>query len=124
MIKFTYNGANYEICFRYGKIEKLRGIYCTIYSDSAPPKDLIHDENAIAQSQSRCATADHFVKETGRKIALARALARPFNFLRGNSDFTQRYWSVECPPGFDPKAFRTAAWKAYLRRKNHELDKG
>ena len=92
-MEFSYGASShcisYWIDFRYDQKPppnspvKVRSVRCVIRVDSG----------GLSLGRSWCHENDQFSKETGRKLALARALM-----------------------GYD-RGFRTAAWKAYLGRK-------
>jgi hypothetical protein len=91
---FTFEDYHYEIQFKYTHHTGLRGIDCYI--------NQVHGQikKRVAIGWSSCSSADVFVKETGRKIALTRALGEIVYALPVRE-----------------KAFRTAAWTAYHNRK-------
>ena len=90
MLGFTFDGQAYEIQFRHGQScppnvpMEVRSTACTIFIGHA-----LH----WYEGRSWCHGNDQFSKETGRKLALERALT-------GRT-----------------RDFRTAAWKAYFARK-------
>lgn len=73
----------------------------------------------VASARTTCSHEDQFVKETGRKIALTRALAAASALevpLRGFAD------GQDAPEGYDNrKEFRRRAWEAYLWRKGQRV---
>lgn len=85
-MKFTYDGTEYKITFVYARERYAqRVVYCNLW-DRTPAWEV------VAKAYSQCHPDDQFCKETGRKVALRRALE-----------------------GFD-KPFRTAVWQAYHAR--------
>lgn len=96
-MEFSYGAAPhcvpYWINFRYDRKPppnssvEVRSVRCVIATDSG----------GLSFGRSWCHQNDQFSKETGRKLALARALKE---FDRG---------------------FRTVAWKAYLGRKGEQV---
>jgi hypothetical protein len=95
-VTFEFAGNKYALQFKYEtELEKERGLfrrtYCTLFkyveSQWLP---------SVIEGEALCVPEDRYVKETGRKLALTRALS-----------------SVS-------KEFRTAAWQAYHSRRNNE----
>ena len=89
---FKFKGEQYRISFQHGMFplplapdKSVRGTRCSVGPEG---------QNNIGYSW--CSPQDNFRRETGRKVALKRALL----WYGGSS------W----------RAFRTAAWKAYLER--------
>lgn len=102
-MEFTYNGQTFKIQFRYSSTATgERGAFtnCTIIPN--PDYHMRHGYMGRAE----CSDKDQFCKETGRKIALRRALAKAF---------PSRYYS-------DSKAARRAAWQAYFARKQQPIN--
>lgn len=98
-MEFTYNGQTFEIQFRYYEFDdqtiKGKVTCCCIVAPGM--LGLVRETYGIAQ----CHPDDQFCKETGRKIALRRALAKSFHVF----DKDER------------KNLRRAAWQAYFARK-------
>ena len=90
MIYTTYNGAKFAIQFRYDEeFDGTRSTQCCIY---VLINEMWLDVGRAWAFQNK---NDNFCKETGRKIALERAL----NDSR-----------------YDTKDFRTVIWLSYLNR--------
>ncbi len=94
---FQYAGKQYEITFQHGRFPlptapnvMLRGTWCRV--DRVDGVDGI----PLRESYSYCHPKDNFCRETGRKLALKRAL------LAHTVD--------------QPREFRAAAWEVYLGR--------
>ena len=81
-MKFEYEGSEFRIRFHY----EYKTTRVEIVNYLA--------KSIVVNGDSYCAPSDRFCKETGRKIALKRALHQ-----------------------YLPKSFRTAVWKAYHGRK-------
>lgn len=94
MIHFEYNFKHYRIAFR--RVENTKFLCDVSKFTELEPNEFGY--LIIGSGVSSCAPGDNFCKETGRKIALTRALD-------------------DCIAGVD-KSFRRAAWKAYFNRKN------
>jgi hypothetical protein len=108
-MNFEYEGCKFRITFQYAVIEGANGIRCYI--------DDVSDEQhkRVANGYSRCVSGDRFVKETGRKIALTRALDKMFIELSsGQYPLT---WLDVFPTEWSRRGFRAAAWKSYFERK-------
>jgi hypothetical protein len=113
---FAYNDRHYKIQFEYAAYtgHAGRGLYCHIFEVQG------NTETEIATGWSSCVPQDRFVKETGRKIALARALRHPYRSLVRGPDAVnggEAHWVDQLPQPWDAKTFRTAAWTAYLNRR-------
>lgn len=88
------NSVEYRLCFKYAKTENgRRSIACKI-EEVETGKKFNEDGKTIGTGESICDTRDKFVKATGRKIALKRAMA--------------------CISKED----RTVIWKAYTNKAN------
>lgn len=85
-MKFTYDGKNYRIGFKHNLDEGTT--FAFIKEDGDP-------WNAVIVGTSFCSAEDNFCYETGRKVALARAL----------EDYAP------------DREFRKAAWAGYHSRK-------
>jgi hypothetical protein len=85
-MKFTYDGKNYRIGFQHDWDEATT--FAFIKEDGDP-------RDAVIEGTSFCSAEDKFCYETGRKVALARAL----------EDYAP------------DREFRKAAWAAYRSRK-------
>lgn len=113
-MKFTFEGEEFKISFYYPpalneELHLERGkITAAIISGMG------HEQ--FCGGHAACAYEDQFRKETGRKVALKRALDKMLHLESGNGDCAVK-WVDHFPPHWDRRAFRTAAWKAYLGRK-------
>lgn len=82
-MKFQLGGVGYTIVFGYPELEPgytcgpldcrlwippVRGVNCRLIQDGP-------DEVLLSSGTARCNRADNFRKETGRKLALTRAIA-------------------------------------------------
>lgn len=95
-LTFHFQGVGFKIWFRYEGANGQRETVCLI--------DRLGEDKTFAFGSTVCAKVDQFCKETGRKIALTRAvLSKPV------------YDLVQDHPT-KAKAFRTAAWQAYRSR--------
>ena len=116
---FTFNGKQYKILFEYKPVDGHRGVMCYIIPAFVDARATPLHLSSVGQGWSKCVPQDAFVKETGRKIALKRALRTTFMRLLKNDAGTYAYtWVTEAPEDFNRRAFRTAAWKAYHGRRN------
>ena len=87
-LTFEFAGQRFRIWFKYEHSRTApRETICLI--------DLVGEDKTFAAGSAVCSASDQFCKETGRKIALTRAL---FSAAENN------------------KGFRTAAWEAYRTR--------
>ncbi len=95
-MQFEFAGVLYKIWFRHTKTpDGRRETKCFIDVAQAGPH-FADDRPPVGEGGTICAPMDVFCKETGRKVALTRA-------LRG----------VRC---IDDRGFRRAAWNCYLNR--------
>lgn len=101
-MKFNFNGEEFDIRFRYERCRyvphEILGIYDTICTISRIVPTIPRGRERYVRYAEATALMDSrdvllFVKDTGRKIALTRALR------------------------FQDKMFRKVAWLAYLNRK-------
>ncbi len=98
-MRFQFGDQVFKIWFQYSKHDGQRETVCLI--DDV--KDGIAEAKAtFAAGSSVCSSSDQFRKETGRKIALTRAL-RAAGAVRALCD---------------DKRFRKAAWEAYWARRH------
>jgi hypothetical protein len=86
MFQVSVNKQNYKVCFR--KYRQLGITTCAIYNTE-------HD--LIACEQAHCSIKDSFVRNTGRKVALTRALMSVQQFTKDD---------------------RSAFWSAYFKARN------
>lgn len=86
-MRFQYKARAFSIRFHYTNLNQ-RIIECMIYDDTGDALKFY--------GSAYCHPKDRFVKETGRKIALAQALAGA------------------------TREFRTLAWHAYHNRFRHQ----
>lgn len=95
-MKFEYAGCRYKIWFKYEGTVR-RETLCFI--------DLVDDEKQTTFSvgSAVCAPSDRFCKETGRKVALTKALK-------------DVQWRGALGP--ELKEYRRLAWRCYLNRSN------
>jgi len=99
-MKFKFNGEEFDIRFRYERCcyshYKWKKLFDTICTISRIVQTIPRGRDRYvryAEATASLDSRDVFVKDTGRKIALTRALR------------------------FQDRDFRTAAWNAYLNRK-------
>jgi hypothetical protein len=97
-MSFEYGDDTYQLQFYYGSAATVygggrQGVFCQVTKLVITP--LMTGDEIIVDAYCALNPEDRFNKETGRKLALTRALTG------------------------QPKAFRTAAWKAYHGRKGH-----
>lgn len=93
-MKFIFEGEEFKISFKHVQPGTVRSTRCYIWKGG-------NGDEPWARGGATCDPSDTFSKEIGRKLALTRALKNTLHF----------------PAHWDRRAFRTAAWKAYLGRK-------
>jgi hypothetical protein len=94
-VHFTHDGVKYSITFEYHPAEYGlgRSTYCRISVNSPLFVDPAGMWDTYVAARTWCHPTDKFVKETGRKLALAQALSL-----------------------VQDRAFRRVAWECYLGR--------
>lgn len=112
-LTFHFQGVGFKIWFRYEGANGQRETVCLI--------DRLGEDKTFAFGSTVCAKVDQFCKETGRKIALTRALTKGMLHLEPVSDpghpSTTHKWVPHGPQDKkQARAFRTAAWMAYRSR--------
>lgn len=105
-MRFEFQHIKYRIWFKYeadrnGK----REICCFIDEEDAPG-------TTFAAGSAICAPSDRFCKETGRKVALTKAMP----LWPKVSDSNRKIYNVCGGDWVRIKQFRTAAWRAYHKR--------
>ncbi len=112
-MRFSFGPNTFRIWFQYSKHDGKRETICLIDRDDS-------NEKTFAAGSSVCAESDHFRKETGRKIALTRALrnARHLESIQDQGSITHMWIDHTPQPA---REWRAAAWKAYLNRKSVDL---
>lgn len=113
MIRFTFNGVEYGIRFQHETVPDADIVFGVPASgDGSEPEvrrvtyaTIVEAKTLqpVAQGLAICHKIDVFVREQGRKVALAEALLNPVTE------------GVEGIEGFT-KEFRRAAWEAYHGR--------
>jgi hypothetical protein len=88
-MRFTFEGLDYRIGFRHEIDRKSETAITYCWVDNVDRSVL---KQVVGKGSAKCSKGDIFNKETGRKLALERALVGKV------------------------RAFRTAAWKAYFNR--------
>lgn len=101
MIIVNVGGESYKIYFKHGVCEKkinTRGLFGQLYTEVRSTECSVVDGNDVELAYGRATTApeDNFCRETGRKIALTRALGSRTAQMHIN------------------KAHRTEIWKKYF----------
>lgn len=112
-MKFTFEGEEFKISFEHEQRGSHRHTGCHIWRVTEGGKDL--DHTPFCEGWSHCNPSDVFCKESGRKLSLSRALNSTMRFLDIGS--SELILVTNLPSHWDRRAFRTAAWKAYLGRK-------
>lgn len=114
MIYAQFNGVRYGIQFSYDRdvFGYRRNTECSIYNLGNDPNSLppINADDAIGYGYANLHWEDNFCAETGRKIALIRALEQISEF--------QKVFN----PEFPIKKFRAKIWEAYHLRNNRLSD--
>ncbi len=110
-LTFEFAGQLFKIWFQYPKHDGKRECVCLI--------DRVGEDKTFAAGSSVCAASDQFCKETGRKIALTRAL-RCLQLLEKPAGAQTHVWVSRTPE--PAKLFRTAAWAAYRARRYGTLE--
>lgn len=96
-MRFTKDGIEYRIYFHYSRdSKKRRKVTAYIENCDVDTEDFFIPD--VLGATATCCRGDQFVKETGRKIALAKALK--------DRD----------------REFRKAAWEAYFARKKPNVE--
>lgn len=112
-MKFTFENEEFKISFKYVQPGTVRSTRCYIWKGE-------NSDDPWARGGATCDPSDTFSKEIGRKLALTRALNNTLHLEV--CDPTPQYPAMarhvdHFPARWDRRAFRTAAWKAYLGRK-------
>ena len=96
-MKAKVGGDTYRVTFAHVYSKKYKMVtMCNIWIyNTYDPREGAAEWTNLNYGMAKCGLKDNFCKETGRKIALTRAL--------------------RC---FDDKEFRTAIWNAYFHRDN------
>ncbi len=107
-MQFEFGGNKWRIWFQHTKHDGKRETLAFVDIAQSDPQ-FTDDRATFAAGWSLCAAADPFRKETGRKLALTRALKSTSVYERFGID--------------KMKLFRAAAWACYLNRANSEIRK-
>lgn len=115
-LEFFYEGVRFRIEFEYAIINKGRGVRC--YIDK-------YDQGKwerVCNGWSSCKPPDAFVKDTGRKMAMRRAIGQSGwlkleKTLPGEHPTATHKWISTFPGDWTRKAWNAAAWGCYLARK-------
>ncbi len=121
-MRFEFSGVKYKIWFKYEAEEirhrhgieswttQRRETLCFIDEEDTPKG------TSFAVGSAVCAPSDVFCKNTGRKVALTKALPQLRNGKNNVTDSNRKIFNV-CGGDWDcVKQFRTAAWQAYNKR--------
>jgi len=103
-MKIDINGIEYHIHFQYGRYDGRRQTRCEIHSGQCTDSPYVTEicgARPKGVGFSWCNHLDEFVKATGRKIALARAMDQ---FYDTNTTLIKPL----------PRELRTLVWAAYL----------
>jgi len=110
-MRFEVGGQEYELHFQHthtkGQSPQFSVITVAKINRDAGPKKW----ETVATGHALCSTRDHFSKERGRKIALARAL-KVWDSTSGKVDILGRIYRDA-----DSYINRTKVWAAYFGRK-------
>lgn len=114
-MRFSWGGIKFKIWFKYeGKTNRQPDGMChqPFVPDRRETLCFIDEEDApgitFATGSAICAASDVFCKNTGRKVALTKALrCEKIRNVCGANPATE-------------KQFRTAAWQCYLKRAEQE----
>lgn len=102
-------GKWYKIWFKYTLHDGKREVLALIDEEDAPG-------TTFAAGAALCAKSDQFRKETGRKVALTKAMPQLNNGRNNVTDSNSKIYNV-CGGDWDRiKQFRTAAWQCYHKR--------
>src|ERR1700722_10894516 len=108
---FDYRGQRYGIRFYHETFKnEVRGFYRIVWCSIVRTVDGVGDVYILGKGQAICAPEDRFNKETGRKLALTRAL----------HDYEKHSTVVDAAleiVNYGAKKFRTAVWNSYFGRK-------
>lgn len=105
-MRFEFRGTEWRIWFQHTKRGDRRETLCFIDFVQHEP-DPAGVRATFAAGSAVCAATDPFRKETGRKLALTRALKSTAVYERFGID--------------KMKMFRAAAWACYLNRANSDI---
>ncbi len=97
-MRVVTDDGTYRVMFKHERYGCSRATTCSLMKDVSVGHGLLRTRVSFGLAQ--CHTGDNYCKETGRKIALTRALASA---------------------GFS-KPLRTQVWKAYFARKEQAND--